>query len=310
MSLKIEQDVQLKEFSNFKVGGPADFFVRAADIDDLKEALIFARERNLVVFILAAGTNLVISDEGFRGLVIQIAIDSWRFDGETLISGASTMMSQLVEASIENGLAGLEWAGGLPGTFGGAIFGNAGCFGAEIKDIIGSVTSVEIASGRKIVRSNKECRFIYRGSIFKKVEEVIVEASVRLKPGDKTKLRQIADGHISYRQARHPIEYPNAGSVFKNVAVEKIPLKIRSQFRDFIKTDPFPVVPAGKIIDDAGLKGYRLGDAQVSKKHCNYFINLGNAKAADIVALIRYTQKTVRNKFGIELELEQRLVGF
>jgi len=308
-ALRIQEDVKLADWTNYKIGGSARYFAEVRTHEELLQALEFARSRDLEIFVLAGGTNIVISDHGFDGLVIKVEISQLRLESRKVVAGAAVSIGRLVDETISAGLAGLEWAGGLPGTLGGAIRGNAGAFGGEIKDTVGSVTSVEIDTGRSITRSNKECRFSYRHSIFKEVKEIIVSAELGLTSGDPAVLREIADDHIAFRARRHPLEYPNGGSVFKNVPYESLNESAKKHFKDFVKTDPFPVVPSGKIIEDAGLKGARVGDAQISPKHCNYFVNLNRASSRDIKALIDKAKRAVKEKFGIELELEQVLVN-
>ncbi len=215
----------------------------------------------------------------------------------------------VVEFCVSRGYEGLEWAGGLPGTFGGAIRGNAGCFGAETKDAIREVEALDNTFNvRKL--SNKQCQFSYRSSIFKVKNWVALSASVTLKKGDKMKLREIANSHINYRKEKHPLEYPNAGSVFKNIDVKKIPAKFHAEFRDRIKQDPFPIVPAAWFIIGASLAGKKAGQAQISKKHSNYIVNLGGAKARDVITLIGMVKKKVKKAYNINLEVEVQLVGF
>lgn len=306
--MQIEEGVLLKDYSTFRVGGPARYFVKVETIEALQAALATAREKSWPIFVLAGGSNIIFPDTGFDGLVMYVAIKGLSIEGTELTAGAAAMMSQLVDASVEHGLKGLEWAGGLPGTFGGAIRGNAGAFRGEIKDVISSVTSVQHHTGAIVTRTNADCRFGYRDSVFKHSHEVIVGATVQLSSADPAELRAIADSRIAFRQERHPLEYPNVGSIFKNTPVEKVPEHWRAHFQDFIKIDPFEIVPTGKIIQDAGLKGYQIGDAQVSEKHANYIVNLGHATATDIVSLIRHIQATVRRKFGIELETEPEIL--
>lgn len=309
--IHIQENVALAPYTTFHVGGPARRFVTVKNLEELQEAIDQANEFGWPIFVLAGGSNLIISSAGFDGLVIHAQLISHGLDGQKLMSGAATSMAALVDASIEAGLAGLEWAGGLPGTIGGAIRGNAGAFAGEIKDVAEHVTSVDTRSGKVITRSNEQCQFSYRDSIFKKNgHEVIVSASLGLKPGDKEELRKIADEHIQYRQDRHPLEHPNAGSIFKNTPVEKIPAEHLPQFQAVVKNDPFPVVPTAKIIADAGLAGLSVGDIQVSTKHTNYMVNLGSGTGEQIVALIREVKSRIKTKFNIELEVEPELVGF
>lgn len=309
--LKIQENIILAPFTTFKIGGPARYFVKVETVEELQEALVTAREKEWPIFVLAGGSNLIISSQGFAGLVIQIVIESHQIDGHKITAGAATMMSTLVDETVAAGLAGLEWAGGLPGTFGGAIRGNAGAFGGEMKDNIESVTTVNHHSGELTNWTNADCQFEYRGSVFKsQPHEVIIEATLALAPGDSHALRETADSRIQYRQEKHPLEYPNSGSIFKNTPVEKVPAEILPHFQDSIKTDPFPVVPTAKIIADAQLSGLQVGQVQVSTKHTNYIVNLGGGTGEEIVELIEKVRAAVREKFGIELEVEPELVGF
>ena len=310
--LQIEENVSLAPLTNFKIGGSAKRFVGVKTEAELFEALTLARQNGWPVFVLAGGTNLIVSDEGFDGLVIQMAIENSKLKIQNcqLTATASVPMSDLVNASIDNELGGLAWAGGLPGSFGGAVRGNAGCFGAEMKDIITSVESINIETGETVTRTHDDCQFEYRGSYYKYHPEIIISATMQLRPGDKVKLRQMANEHIEYRKNRQPLEYPNAGSIFKNIPLEQVPREHLPLFADAIKNDPFPIVPSAKIIAVAGLKGMRVGDAQLSEKHSNYIVNLGQAKAADVVTLIENIKEEIRNKYQIDLEVEPQLVGF
>lgn len=307
--MQIEENIPLRDYSTFQVGGPARYFAKVGSREQLIEALELAKNKHWPLFILAGGSNVIFPDAGFPGLVILIEIGGVQVSGQSITAGAAVTMSELVDISITHGLAGMEWAGGLPGTFGGAIRGNAGAFRGETKDSITSVTSIDHHSGQLKTRTNEECHFGYRDSIFKRAHEVIVEATLQLKLGDQTALREVADKRIAFRKERHPMEYPNVGSIFKNTPIDRVPEQWLEHFRDFIKVDPFEIVPSGKVIEDAGLKGYQIGDAQVSEKHANYIVNLGHATAADIVALIRHVQATVRARFGIELETEPEIIS-
>lgn len=305
---RIEESIPLAPLTTFKVGGTARFFVSVQSVAELQQALVTARGKKWPVIILAGGSNVIISDSGFNGLVIKLEIGGVEINGQRLTAGAGADMKELVGRSATEGLAGLEWAGGLPGSFGGAIRGNAGAFGGEIKDSIVSVTSVGVTTGQISTRTNTECEFRYRSSIFKEVSEVIVKAIVQLSKGEPKSLDRIVKDHIRYRMERHPMNYPNAGSVFKNTPIGKIPPEHLPKFKDSIKTDPFPVVPTARIIAEAGLTGLTVGRAQLSTKHSNYIVNLGGATASEIVELIGIIRQTVRDKFGLELELEQQVI--
>ncbi|QQG49954.1 MAG: UDP-N-acetylmuramate dehydrogenase [Candidatus Berkelbacteria bacterium] len=309
MALRLEEDVLLKNYCTFKVGGQAKHFVKVETEADLREALQLVAKEHWPLFILAHGSNVIFPDEGWPGLVILIGIKELKIEGQSLRAGAANMMNELVDASISNGLAGLEWAGGLPGTFGGAIRGNAGAFRGEMKDVIASVRSIETTTGREIERKNDGAMFGYRDSIYKRHSEVIVSAAVELRQGDQAELRATADKWIAFRQDRHPLEFPNVGSIFKNTPIGRVPENWMAHFHDFIKNDPFPIIPTGKIIDDAELKGFKIGQAQVSEKHANYIVNLGGATSKDILGLIDHVKQVVRDKFQIELDVEPEVVS-
>ena len=304
----IQEDIPLAPFTTMKVGGPAKRFCDVTTEEELTEVLILAKDSNWPVFILSGGSNVIFSDDGFDGMVIKNEISFLEKEDTKVKSGAATEMSKLVDATIDAGLSGLEWAGGLPGTLGGAIRGNAGAFGGEIKDSVTEVRSVDVVSGKISVRNNKDCLFEYRGSYFKKTKEVIISAILQMKKGDKEELRKIADDHIAYRNEKHPMDLPNSGSIFKNTPLDKVPAKYLPVFENVIKKDPFPVVPTAAIIAEAGLAGFQVGQAQVSEKHTNYIVNLGSAKASEIIELINTIKERVKEKYDIELMVEPEIV--
>jgi UDP-N-acetylmuramate dehydrogenase len=308
--MEFGKNVSLKQFSRINIGGPARDFIRVDTIEDLFEAVKTSKELGMRIFILGAGTNILWSDDGFSGVVIQPAFDYIKFEGDYVISGSGVNMQKLVSATISRGLSGLDWAGGLPGSFGGAIFGNAGCYGGEIKDSVVEVVSFDINNMGIKRRSNKECGFGYRTSLFKINEnkEVIIQATLKLAPSDKRHLYERVSAQIAYREHYHPLEYPNLGSIFKNVAIARLPSEIISQHKEMIKNDPFPVIPAGYLIDKAGLGGTRVGDAVVSLKRPIFIVNIGNATSDDVLSLIDIVKRKVYEKFKIQLEEEIRIV--
>lgn len=305
--INIQENIQLAPLTTFKVGGPAQHFVEVKTKEELKEAIELSEKNDWKSLILAGGSNLIISDAGFDGLVVKINIVGLDIDGDVLTAGAAVEMKELVDASIDASLAGLEWAGGLPGSFGGAIRGNAGAFGGEIKDTILEVETFSLADGFRTFNKT-ECQFDYRESFFKHSDEVIISAKSKLQKGHKDELRKVADSRIQYRQDKHPMNYPNSGSIFKNVPLENVPKEHLPLFEDAIKNDPFPIVPTAKIIAVAGLKGKKVGDAQLSEKHSNYIVNLGNAKSNDIIELIKQIQQEISERYQIILEVEPEIV--
>ena len=310
IDMNLGKGVNLKDFSNFNIGGPARDFVQAESFDELVDSVKTAKQVNLPVFILGGGTNILWSDNGYSGVVLQPAFEFIQTDGEYVTAGAGVSMSKLVSHTVSRGMAGLEWAGGLPGSFGGAIFGNAGCFGGEIKDLIVEVVSLDMDTLKLVHRNNEECGFGYRTSIFKSgnTKEVIVQATIELSKGDKILLNKSVEEKISYRALKHPLEYPNIGSIFKNVRVEGLPALIAKEHERVVKTDPFPVIPAAYLIDKSKLKGLSVGGALISPKHPNFIVNVNDAKASDVVELIGIVKEKVRDKFDIGLEEEVLIV--
>lgn len=305
----VKKNVLLNKYTTFKIGGPAQYFLIAKKKEDIIKAVKVAKKLRIPFFILGGGSNLLVSDEGFKGLVIKIQNTKYKIRGNYLYAKAGMPMTALVKKTCQLGLSGLEWAAGLPGTLGGAIRGNAGAFGGEIKDVVFKVEALD-EKGNLRRLSRKKCNFSYRSSIFKKKNWILLSAILKLKKGNRRTSQFIARGNINYRKKKHPLNYPSAGSVFKNVDFKKIPKKYRIKFSKIVKKDPFPVVPAAYIISEAGLKGKNIGGAEISKKHPNYIINKRKAKAKDVVNLINLVRKKVKNKFGITLETEIQYLGF
>jgi len=304
----LRKNVLLKNYTTFKIGGKAQYFFVAKNKESIIKTVKTAKKLKIPFFILSGGSNLLISDKGFEGLIIKIRNSRFEIRNSYLCAEAGVKMSKLVRETGKLGLAGLEWAAGIPGTLGGAIRGNAGAFGKETKD---NIFEVEILDGKGNLKklSKKQCSFSYRHSIFKKKNWIILSAKLKLKKGNKKKIQTIAKDYVEYRKKRQPLNYPSAGSVFKNVDLKKIPKKIRKNFSKVIKKDPFPVIPASYFISEAKLPGLMIGGAEISKKHPNFIVNLGKAKAKDVKKLISLVKKKVKNKFGIILEEEIRFLG-
>ena len=304
----VEKDVILAPYTTFHIGGPASYFFRAKTKEDIVAAIQAASASQMPFFVLAGGSNVLVSDAGFDGLVIFIENTQYGVEGTKVRADAGTMVSTLVKETGERGLAGLEWAGGLPGTIGGAVRGNAGAFGEEIKDSVVSVEAVSL-TGEARTFSNEECRFSYRSSIFKEEGWIVLSVTLQLKEGNVSDLQKTAAEHIAYREEKHPLEYPNAGSVFKNCDFADFPEEFKDQVKEKVKTDPFPVVPTAYIISETDLKGLRVGNAQVSQKHPNYIVNIGGATAKDVLELISEVKKRVKERFGVNLEQEIQYIS-
>lgn len=321
---KFQEQVALARHSNYKIGGPARFFFAPKNEKEIKWAIAEAKARKLPIFVLGGGTNLLIQDKGFDGLVLRPDITTLKAAGNTLTVGAGVSMADLLIFAAKHSRAGLEWAGGLPGTLGGAIRGNAGCFGGEIKDVIISVRSMDMKTGKIVTRSAKQCAFGYRASIFKKKNggEIILSAILKLKKGDKHAIAAAIAEKIAHRAKNHPLDYPNIGSIFKNVPLHAVHKKNSAAYKAAlragtltfrgasfsIKTDPFPVISAAKLIGEAGLRGVSVGGAMISGKHPNFIVNVLDAKAEEVHKLIKLTKAAVEEKFGITLEEEVQIV--
>jgi len=308
--LKIRENVLLRDYTTFKIGGPARYFFVAENKEDLKNAILWAKKKKLPFFILGGGSNVLFPDNGFNGLVIKMQNTQYKIRNTKIVAEAGIPLQKLVLETAKKGLSGLENLAGIPGTLGGAIWGNAGAFGREIGDLVEEVKVLDVGSSRLEVKKlrNKDCKFGYRDSIFKKKENwIILEAALKLKRGKRKEIEEKIKEILRLRKEKQPLEFPSAGSVFKNVPIEKVPKKIREKFKEKIK-DGF--LPAGVLIEAVGLKGFQIGGAKISEKHANFIVNVGGAKASDVKELIEKIKKEVKKKFKIQLEEEIKLVGF
>jgi len=321
---QFKQNIPLSKFSHYKIGGPARLFFEAKSEKEVLWAIKEAKKLKVPVFVLGGGTNLLISDDGFDGLVLRLAMRDIKVKGTTVTVGAGASMADVLKSAVARSLAGLEWAGGLPGTVGGAVRGNAGCFGGEIKDSIAAVRSVDMKTGKIVTLTARACAFAYRHSIFKKKNgaEIILSVTLALKKGNKKEIATVIKERIAYRNEHHPMEHPNIGSIFKNVPVlavhKKGSIKYKKALRELslalcgsrfsVKTDPFPVISAAKLISESGLRGVSAGGAMISPKHPNFIVNVLGAQSPDVMNLIVLAKAEVRKKFGIPLEEEIQLL--
>jgi len=306
--LKIRENVLLRDYTTFKIGGPARYFFVAKNKEEIKEAILWAKKKKLPFFILGGGSNVLFSDNGFNGLVIKLQNRQYEIRNSKVIAEAGVPLQKLVLESAKKGLSGLENLAGIPGTLGGAIWGNAGAFGKEIGDLVEEVKVLDVGSSRFEVKKLQKigCKFGYRNSIFKKKKNwIILEATLKLKRKKKKEIEEKMKEILKLRKEKQPLEFPSAGSVFKNVPIRKIPKKIRERFKEKIKNG---FLSAGALIEAAGLKGYQIDGAKISEKHTNFILNVKNAKAKDVVALMNLIKKRVKNKFEITLEEETQRV--
>ncbi len=325
MLVEIQKDVPLSRYTTFRIGGPAKYFCVVRGIDEIKEALEFARKENLKIFVLGGGSNLLVSDRGFDGMVIRIQNSGFKIQNSNAVCGGGLPLAKLISKSVKLGLAGLEWAAGIPGTVGGAICNNAGANGGSMSDIVEEVEAVQMdftgatRLWNRCLLTNKQCQFSYRDSLFRRKKNfIILNAVLRLKKGDKEKSRRMIAEYLISRKEKQPLEYPSAGSVFRNPSVSKEQLKgIIKEYPDlsekcltFVKGPKQLTVPAGCFIEALGLGGKKVGGAMISEKHCNFIVNTGDAKAEDVIILISLIKQKVRDNFGIQLIEEIEYVGF
>ena len=284
---KVLFDVPMRQLTSMKVGGPADSVLFPKDADELKKVIRFARRKKIPFLILGKGTNLVVRDKGVRGWVINLAqgMKKTKIDGKVVEAGAGLSLQQLVQFSIQKGLTGLEPFYGIPGTVGGGLAMNAGAWGAELKDVLLSVTLMK-EDGEIVERFRSKLRFSYRGLILPP-SWIILKGRFQLKKGRKEETFERVKSYSEMRKRKQPLDYPSAGSVFKNPKEG----------------------PAGKWIEEAGLKGFRIGQAMVSDRHANFIINLGRAKSEEVIRLMEFIEKKIYEEKGISLEREVKVVG-
>ena len=310
----MQENIPLAPHTVYRIGGPGRFFVEARETEDIIRALSYAHEKERPYFILGAGSNILVADKGFDGVVIKMNRGSVMRRGAELEIGAGVMMAQAVRAAGEAGLAGFEWGIGVPGTIGGSVRGNAGCFGREMKDVIFSVDVLNAKDGyaRRLMRS--ECFFGYRESIFKKHSEwIILSAILRLKEGDPVHIQDAVRGFVRERIKKQDIGSKSCGCIFKNVLWTRKDIDKNFLMRAYPGLERFtdsPSIAASYLIDNSYLKGRRVGKIYISPRHANFFINEGNGRAEEVVILAGIVKDTVRRKFGILLEEEIQYVGF
>lgn len=287
---KIEKDVSLKKYTTYKVGGMAKCIIYPKNTDKLVQLIKLINKYNLKFKILGKGSNLLFSDNDFNDIIIKLdCFDNVTFNDNRVTVGAGFSLMKLSLLAAKRGLAGLEFASGIPGTVGGAIYMNAGAYKSDMGYITSSVKV--LTPDLKIIELvNSELDFHYRSSFFQKHRGYIcLEADLKLANGNKEEIEKVIKDRRERRISTQPLEYPSAGSVFRN---------------------PSPNQPAGKIIEDLGLKGLTKGGAQISKRHANFIINIGNASAKDVKELISFIKETVKDEYDIDLKVEQEFVNW
>ncbi len=314
MPILIKENISLKPFTMYKIGGSARFFVEAKKAEDVKAALRFAKEKKLHCVIMGAGSNMLVSDKGFDGIVIRTVGGDVHTDGEKLIGDAGVMMARAVTESAKAALSGFAWAIGVPGTIGGSVRGNAGCFGGEMKDVVERVHIYDSAKDEDRILSRDECEFSYRHSIFKiHPEWIILLVTLALKKGDTKTIQDEIRSISETRSTKQDLGTKSCGCIFKNVSWNRSDInkkKLIARFPLLQEFENSPNIPASFLIDRAELKGTQIGHVFVSPKHANYFVNNGSATAEEVIMLISHVKDVVRRKFSVSLQEEIQYVGF
>jgi len=307
---KVQKNVSLAEYNTFKIGGKAQYFFIARNKDNLIKAIKAAKNLKLPFFILGKGSNILFSDKGFKGLVVNFKFSKCDFKKNKVYAGAGVMLNKLVKLAKKENLAGMEWAIGIPGTLGGAIYGNAQSFFVRMSDIVESVEALDKRTLEIKNFSNEGCCFSLKNSIFKKNKNLmIISAVLKLKKGGKKGIEKRIKDYLSYRRTRHPLKFPSAGSVFINTEIRIENPELLKRFPELKEFNKKGVIPSAYLIEKCGLKGRKIGRAQISDKHANFIINLGGAKAKDVLALINLAKQEVKKKFGISLREEIQIIS-
>ena len=285
---KVRINEPMNRHTTFRIGGPADYFLLPSSSEEVKGILEICKEESLQYFILGNGSNLLVSDEGYRGVIIQLYRNygGLTVEGTEIRAGAGVLLSQIAAAARNESLTGFEFAGGIPGTLGGAVVMNAGAYGGELKDVLKEAVVMD-REGNIFTVPVEKLAMGYRTSLVKTAGYLVLEVVISLKKGSQEEIRDTMKDLADRRISKQPLEYPSAGSTFK---------RPEGYF-------------AGKLIMDAGLRGFTVGGAQISEKHCGFVINRGNATAEDVVNLMEETKKIVMEKFGVVLEPEVKRLG-
>lgn len=286
---RIIKDADMSRFTSFKAGGRADLLVTPADCDELVYITRTLTAGSVPYMIMGNGSNILVKDGGYRGVIVRIGdgFSDIRAEGDSIIAGAGALMSQVARKALEAELTGFEFASGIPGSIGGGVFMNAGAYGGEIADIIEYATVLEKATGSVRVMTAPELELSYRHSALQQSGDTVIDVKLSLKKGRYGDIAEEMKTLTAKRNDRQPVQYPSAGSFFK---------RPEGYF-------------AGKLIQDAGLKGLSVGGAKVSSKHSGFIINTGTATASDILSLMRLVQNTVYDRFGVMMEPEVRIIG-
>jgi len=318
---KIKENISLAKYTTFKIGGSARYFFVAGNKEDLIKAIRAAKKLRMLFFILGGGSNVLFSDKGFKGLVIKLQAISYKLEDSSIYAEAGVKLEDVAKLAVKKSLAGLEWAAGIPGTVGGAVYGNTGAFKLVTGDIVKSVEVLDFRTLGIKNFSQKDCKFSPKNTIFKNRKNLIILSVIlKLKKGNKKQIQKKIKEYLSYRKKSHPFNFSSAGCAFKNYKLKSSPsgsLSLRSiqknkkllkEFPELEKFNKMGMIPASYLVEKSGLKGKKIGGAQISAKHANFIVNLKKAKAKDVIKLIKLAKQKVRKKFGVNLEEEVQII--
>lgn len=312
-NILIKENFSLAPLTNFKIGGPAKFFIEAKTKEELEQAIKWGEENKEKIFILGGGSNILISNKGINGLVIKIINEEILILGQRIDCGAGATLAKVASLAVSHNLSGVEWVVGIPrATIGGAIRGNAEAFNVAMSDIVETVLIFDLLTHKFKTLSNKDCEFGYRVSVFKEKNNYIIwSAILKLKNEKPEIINELVNKSIAFRGRNYP-KLPSAGSVFKNVPVKLIEQNNPQLLEEIKKRGITRLdnVGAGMLIDMLGLKGKTIGGAKISLEHANHIVNTGKATSDDIIMLISYIKQQVRDKLGIQLQEEIQYLGF
>jgi len=296
----IKQNVSLKNYNTFYIGGKTRYFTKISSKDKLIKTLHWAKENSLPIFILGNGSNILFPDKKYQGIIIKIENNKIKkINKKTIVIGAGMMLTELLQSFLNKEFGGLEWANGIPTTIGGAVFCNAGSFGYRFGNFVKKVKTINLETYKEKTYFQKDCKFEYRGSIFKKSKEIIWEVELFIKKGDKERIMKKTKDYWQYKLKKGLFKYPSAGSIFKNIFAKDLPSKYRKGA--IIKKGK---ISTGWFIEKCNLKGKKYGGAMISDFHANVIVNIKNAKAKDVLYLINLCKEEIYKKFKIKLEEE------
>ncbi len=310
LGARLKEDEPMARHTNFRLGGPAKWFAEVRSVEELKAVMGLARQKELKTFVFGGGSNMLVSEKGFDGIVIKIAMRSTSIEGTHVRAQAGVLSSALARATANRGLKGLTWAISLPGTVGGGVRGNAGCFGGEMRDFL--VSAQVLRDGDVIELTPKELAFGYRESSVKHSEDILLSADFELQEGDVQTLREELDDKLMARKASQPLDAGSAGCLFKNYEIQSDEELQRLEQKLDVPTEMSVSrrLSAGWLIDNLDLKGTQIGGAKISEQHGNFLVNTGEATADHVAQLIAVVKTRVRDSYGILLQEEVQYVGF